>query len=131
MVQVVITLAVGLPLGIHFGPTEAFVFLATILTGVMISIYIVFNLSCLCYYLRRARSEFNVLLHVIIPVLGILAFMPGLVHRAGPRRLVAEVRRAPVLPGQRDRPGHRDLVRARDRGPGLRCTSGTPTGCRK
>ena len=77
MVQAVITLAVGLPLGIHFGPTEAFIFLATILTGVMISIYIVFNLSCICYYLRRARSEFNILLHLIIPVLGILAFIPA------------------------------------------------------
>jgi amino acid transporter len=77
MVQGVITLAVGLPLGIHFGPTEAFIFLATILTGVMIAIYMVFNLSCICYYLRRARPEFNILLHLIIPVLGILAFIPA------------------------------------------------------
>jgi hypothetical protein len=43
----------------------------------MIAIYMVFNLSCIFYYLRRQRSEFNVLLHLVIPVLGILAFIPA------------------------------------------------------
>jgi hypothetical protein len=37
----------------------------------------VFNLSCTFYYLRRQRSEFNVLLHLVIPVLGIVAFIPA------------------------------------------------------
>ncbi len=77
LVQLVLTLAIGLPIGLHFGPTTAFVFLATILTGVMIAIYIVFNLSCICFYLRRARSEFNFLLHLVVPVLGIAAFIPA------------------------------------------------------
>lgn len=76
-VQLVLTLAIGLPIGLHFGPTTAFVFLATILTGIMIAIYMVFNLSCLVFYLRRRRSEFNVLLHAVIPVLGIAAFIPA------------------------------------------------------
>src|SRR5580692_6958516 len=57
IVQLVLTLAIGLPIGIHFGPVTGFVFLATILTGVMIIIYMVFNLSCIMFYLRRARSE--------------------------------------------------------------------------
>jgi Amino acid permease len=55
----------------------AFIFLATILTGVTIAIYMVFILSCICSYLRRARSEFNVLLHLVVPVLGIVAFIPA------------------------------------------------------
>jgi amino acid transporter len=76
-VQLVLTLAVGLPIGLHFGPTTAFVFLATILTGIMIAIYMVFNLSCLLYYLRKRRQEFNVGLHAVIPVLGIAAFVPA------------------------------------------------------
>ena len=75
--QLVVTLAIGLPLGIHFGPVIAFVFLATILTGVMIAIYMVFNLSCIMFYLRRQRSEFNVLLHLVVPILGILVFIPA------------------------------------------------------
>src|ERR1700683_4027492 len=77
VVQLVVTLALGLPIGIHFGPTTAFIFLATILTGIMIAIYMVFNLSCIMFYLRTRRAEFNVLLHAVIPVLGILAFIPA------------------------------------------------------
>jgi len=77
VLQLVITLAVGLPLGIHFGPVTAFVFLATILTAIMVAIYMIFNLSCLLFYARKARSEFNLLLHGIIPVLGIVAFLPA------------------------------------------------------
>jgi hypothetical protein len=37
----------------------------------------VFDLSCLLFYLRRRRREFNILLHAVIPVLGILAFIPA------------------------------------------------------
>jgi amino acid transporter len=77
VVQLVVTLAIGLPIGIHFGPTTAFVFLATILTGIMIAIYMIFNLSCILFYLRRRRGEFNWLLHLVIPVLGIAAFIPA------------------------------------------------------
>jgi hypothetical protein len=54
-----------------------FALLATILTGIMIAIYIVFNLSCILFYTRRARSEFNWFLHAIVPVLGIAAFLPA------------------------------------------------------
>ena len=77
LVQLVLTLAIGLPVGLHFGPTTTFVFFATILTGIMIAIYMVFNLSCLLYYLRKRRSEFNILLHAVIPILGIAAFVPA------------------------------------------------------
>jgi amino acid transporter len=76
-VQLALTLAVGLPIAVHYGPTTGFVFLATILTGIMIAIYMVFDLSCLLYYLRRRREEFNIALHGVIPVLGIAAFVPA------------------------------------------------------
>jgi hypothetical protein len=41
-----------------------------------VAIYIVFNLSCILYYLRVQRSEFNWFLHLVVPVVGILAFLP-------------------------------------------------------
>ena len=72
-----VTLAIGLPVGIHFGPSAAFVFLATIQSGVMIAAYMVFNLSCTMFYLRRQRAEFSWLLHLVIPILGIAAFVPA------------------------------------------------------
>jgi amino acid transporter len=77
VLQLVLTLVIGLPVGLKYGPTTAFVLLATVLTGVMIAIYMVFNLSCIFFYLRRQRSEFNLLLHAVIPVLGIAAFIPA------------------------------------------------------
>ncbi|HTU73691.1 MAG TPA: APC family permease [Trebonia sp.] len=77
LVQLAVTLAVGLSVGLSFGPVPGFVLLATIVSGVMIAIYIVLNLSCLLFYARRARAEFNWLLHAVIPVLGILAFLPA------------------------------------------------------
>jgi amino acid transporter len=76
IIQFVLTLAVGIPLGIHYGPVTTFALLATILTGIMVAIYIVFNLSCIMFYLRRARSEFNWFLHLVVPVIGIIAFLP-------------------------------------------------------
>jgi amino acid transporter len=83
LVQLVVTLAIGLPIALHFGPTTAFVFLATILTGIMIAIYMVFNLSCIMFYARRRREEFNVLLHLVIPVVGIAAFIPAFLTALG------------------------------------------------
>jgi amino acid transporter len=83
--QLVVTLAIGLPIAVHFGPPTAFVFLATILAGIMIAIYVVFDLSCLLYYLRRRRGEFNVVLHAVIPVLGIVAFIPAWLTALGIR----------------------------------------------
>ncbi len=77
IVQLVLTLAIGLPLGLHFGPVTTFALLATIPTGIMIAIYIVFDLSCILYYARFARSEFNWFLHLVVPVLGILVFLPA------------------------------------------------------
>jgi len=77
LVQFVLTLAIGLPLGLHFGPVTTFALLATIITGIMIAIYIIFDLSCIMYYLRFARSEFNWFLHLVVPALGILVFLPA------------------------------------------------------
>jgi pimeloyl-ACP methyl ester carboxylesterase len=76
IVQFLLTLAIGIPLGIHFGPVDTFSLLATILTGIMVAIYIVFNVSCILYYLRFQRPEFNWFLHLVVPVVGILAFLP-------------------------------------------------------
>jgi amino acid transporter len=76
IVQLLLTLAVGIPLGVHFGPVTTFGLLATILTGIMVAIYIVFNLSCIVFYLRVKRSEFNWFLHLVVPVVGIIAFLP-------------------------------------------------------
>lgn len=45
--------------------------------------YIACDIACIGYYLRRRREDFNPLLHVLAPVLGIVAFVPALLAAAG------------------------------------------------
>ncbi|MFB7308378.1 APC family permease [Streptomyces sp. NPDC056192] len=78
-------IAVGATLGLGFGydPVTAFVLLATVIVTVIIGVYIVVNLACAGYFLRRRRDAFNPVLHLLFPVLGIAAFVPALLTAAG------------------------------------------------
>jgi hypothetical protein len=50
---------------------------------VIIAIYMVVNLACLVFYLRERRDLFNPLLHGLVPLLGIAAFVPALLTALG------------------------------------------------
>lgn len=78
-------IAVGAALGLGFAydPVTAFVLLATVIVTVIIGVYIIVNLSCAGYFLRRRRDAFNPVLHLLFPVLGIAAFVPALLTAAG------------------------------------------------
>jgi amino acid transporter len=80
--QFVIAVVVTLALGFGYEPTTAFVLVATIIVVVLVSVYIVVNAACIGFFLRR-RDEFNPLLHLVVPVLGIAAFVPALLTAAG------------------------------------------------
>ena len=83
IVQFVLALVVALPLGYRYGPVTAFSLVATMVTAVIILIYITLNVACIGFYLRERRSEFNVFLHLIMPVLGVLAFIPAIMAALG------------------------------------------------
>jgi amino acid transporter len=84
IVQFVIGVGVSLWLGAQYNsPFLAFAILGTIIGAVVIAIYMAVNLSCLFYFVREQRDEFNVLLHGLIPVLGIVAFVPGFLVAIG------------------------------------------------
>jgi amino acid transporter len=74
---------VALWLGKQYDPYTGFVILATILVDIFAPMYILLNIACLFYFLRFRRSEFNWLLHGLIPVLGALAFIPAFCAGAG------------------------------------------------
>jgi amino acid transporter len=76
-VQAVIGVGVALGLGFAFDPITAFGLVATIAVVLFIPIYIVVNLSSLLYYARKRPHEFNWLLHGVVPVVGILFFIPA------------------------------------------------------
>jgi amino acid transporter len=84
IVQFVIGVGVSLWLGAQYNsPFLAFAILGTIIGAVVIAIYMAVNLACLFYYARERRDEFNPLLHGVIPILGIVAFVPGFLVAIG------------------------------------------------
>jgi amino acid transporter len=78
-------LGVVLPLwlGFQYDPLTAFGFIATINVVLVILIYILVNISCLTYYLRERRAEFNTFLHGLLPILGVLVFIPAWLTASG------------------------------------------------
>jgi amino acid transporter len=88
-VQFVLGLALPLWLGFQFDPLTAFGLIATIIVAVVVAIYIAVNIACIAYYWRFQRQEVNILLHAVIPILGIAAFVPAFFTAMG----------LPVLPG--------------------------------
>jgi amino acid transporter len=81
--QMLITIGLSLWLGIQYTPYTAFALTATVIVDVFVPLYILLNVACIAYFLRFRRSEFNWVLHGLIPVLGILAFIPAFFAGAG------------------------------------------------
>jgi hypothetical protein len=50
---------------------------------VIIAIYMVVNLACLLFHLREPGVRFNPLLHGLVPLLGIAAFVPAFLTAVG------------------------------------------------
>jgi amino acid transporter len=78
----VITIAVTLGLGLHYTPSVAFTMTGTGIVILLVAIYILMNVACIGYFARK-RTGFNVLSHLIIPLLGIAAFVPAWLSAVG------------------------------------------------
>lgn len=78
----VVTIAVTLGLGLGYDPVVAFVMVATGLVIVLAAIYILMNAACMGFFIKRG-SGLNPLLHIVIPVLGIITFVPAWLTAAG------------------------------------------------
>jgi amino acid transporter len=78
----VITIAVMLALGLHYTPTVAFAMVGTGIVILLVAIYILMNVACIGYFARQ-RTGYNVLSYLIIPLLGIAAFVPAWLSGVG------------------------------------------------
>ena len=95
-----------LGLGLGYGATTAFVMVATALVIVLAAIYIVMNAACIGYFARpsaRGARRFNPLLHLVIPVLGIITFVPAWLTVRGHQGVLVRGPAVPavLLPGPR------------------------------
>lgn len=72
-----IVLALGLGILLKGQPLNGVALLGTVATIIVIPIYILIDVACMVYYLRVRRDEFNPLLHLIIPIIGIIFFIPA------------------------------------------------------
>lgn len=82
-VQCAVAVAVMLGLGLSYDPVTAFLLLATVIVTVVIAVYIVVNLACAGYFVRRRRELLKPVRHLVFPLLGIVAFVPALLTAAG------------------------------------------------
>jgi amino acid transporter len=78
----VITIAITLALGLHYTPTVAFAMVGTGIVILLVAIYILMNVACIGYFARK-RTGYNVLSYLIIPLLGIAAFVPAWLSGVG------------------------------------------------
>jgi amino acid transporter len=77
----VLTIAITLGLGFGYGPTVAFGMIATGLVILLVAVYILMNAACIGYFIRRGRAHW--FSHIVIPVLGVVAFIPAWLSAAG------------------------------------------------
>src|SRR3954471_7471838 len=81
--QLAVSVGLALWLGNKYAPYTGFLILATILVDIFAPMYILLNVACILYFLRKRRAEFKWWLHGLIPVLGALAFIPAFCAGAG------------------------------------------------
>lgn len=77
-----LSLGIALGLGVAFSPTVGFVIVATALVIVLVGIYIVVDIACIGFFARPGR-RFNPIAHGLIPLLGVLTFIPAWLTAAG------------------------------------------------
>jgi len=65
-------LVLGLGLGAWLAPIAAFTFTAQLDAILVLLIYVLVSVSCVVFFARKRRSQFNILRNVIFPVLALL-----------------------------------------------------------
>lgn len=83
-VQAAFTIAIMLGLGYGLGsPETAFAFIGTIITILFVVVYGIVCLACITYFLTTRRDAFNPVLHLAVPLLGMLFMVPVLIASFG------------------------------------------------
>ena len=88
-VQALIGIGLAVILGLGFagytsgGPITTYGFIGVSLGLLFAAMYVAVNAAAIGFFLGEGRSEFNVLKHIVVPVLGILAMLLGFFSALG------------------------------------------------
>jgi amino acid transporter len=87
LIAIVVAVAGGLILAddpyTGLGPINIYVFIGTMLGLLFAGMYMAVNVAVIGFYWRERRDEFNVIKHLLIPILGVLAMVPALLSVIG------------------------------------------------
>ncbi|MET0202531.1 MAG: hypothetical protein ABW245_11830, partial [Gaiellaceae bacterium] len=70
----IFAVVLGVLFGWKWGPLTGFAMIATMAVPVVILVYMLVAAGCIRHYLGPGRSQFNPLLHLILPIGGIVLF---------------------------------------------------------
>jgi amino acid transporter len=65
------------------GPINIYVFIGTMLGLLFAGMYMAVNVAVIGFYWRERRDQFNVIKHLLIPILGVLAMIPAMMSVIG------------------------------------------------
>ena len=81
LLQLAISLATGLGIGLWLNPDRSFLFMVgLVLVMACIWIYVSGNVACFMLYWRDRRSEFNVVMHLVFPIITTAALVYALIE---------------------------------------------------
>jgi amino acid transporter len=83
VLQLILGLIIGLGLGAKYTPQVAFGVVATGLVIIVVLVYIVANLACIGYFAKHRKAERHLIIHVLVPIVGIMFLIPGFFSAAG------------------------------------------------
>ena len=83
LVELILSLIVGLALGFKYTPQVAFGIIGTALVVIVVPVYIATNIACIGFFARHRKDEQHWVLHIIVPIIGALLLIPGFFSVAG------------------------------------------------
>jgi len=83
VLQLILGLIIGLGLGWKYTPQVAFGVVATGLVIIVVLVYIVANFACIGYFAKHRRDERHPVVHILIPIIGVIFLIPGFFSAAG------------------------------------------------
>jgi len=72
LLQVVVTFVIGIGLGLLIGPEKEFDFMGVVITFALAIVYSMGNIGVIRFYRKERKKDFNVFLHLLFPLAGIV-----------------------------------------------------------